>query len=65
MIQMIAGLITSLLLAIYYHEQFNEPVYIRRVRQLRTQTLNESRLAQADVHAMPKESNLESILASP
>ena len=65
MIQMIAGLITYLLLAIYCREEFNEPVSIRRVRQLRTQILNESRMAQTDVDATPRESNLESIHASP
>lgn len=65
MIQMITGLITYLLLAIYCREEFNEPVSIQRVRQLRTQILNESRMAQTDAHAMPRKSNLESVLASP
>jgi Transposase DDE domain. len=44
MIQMLAGLITYLLLAIYCHEQHGEPVNIHRVRQLRNQILNESRM---------------------
>ena len=43
MIQILAGLITYLLLAIYCHEQYNEKVSIRRVRQLRNKILNESR----------------------
>lgn len=43
MIQMLAGLITYILLAIYCHEQHREPVSIKRVRQLRNQILNESR----------------------
>lgn len=46
MIQILAGLITYLLLAIYCHEQHGEPVSINRVRQLRNQILNESRTAQ-------------------
>jgi hypothetical protein len=43
MVQILAGLITYLLLAIYCHEQFNEKVSIKRVRQLRNQILNETR----------------------
>jgi len=46
MIQMLAGLITYLLLAIYCHEQHGETVSIRRVRQLRNQILNDSRMDQ-------------------
>jgi len=41
MVQILAGLITYLLLAIYCHEQHNEKVSIKRVRQLRIQILNE------------------------
>lgn len=43
MVQMIAGLITYLLLAIYCHEQYNEKVSIKRVRELRINIQNESR----------------------
>ena len=43
MIQILAGLITYLLLAIYCHQQSNEKVSIRRVRQLRIQIQNELR----------------------
>lgn len=43
MVQILAGLITYLLLAIYCHEQHNEKVSIRRVRQLRSKILNEAR----------------------
>ena len=46
MIQMLAGLITYILLAIYCHEQHSEPVSIRRVRQLRNQIRNEYRMGQ-------------------
>ena len=44
MIQILAGLITYLLLAIYCHEEHGERVSKRRVRQLRTKILNESRM---------------------
>lgn len=43
MVQILAGLITYLLLAIYCHEQFQEKVSIRRVRQLRFKIQNELR----------------------
>ena len=46
MIQMLAGLITYILLAIYCQEEHGEPVSIHRVRQLRNQILNESRMDQ-------------------
>jgi hypothetical protein len=47
MIQILSGLITYLLLAIYCHEQHGESVSIRRVRQLRNKILNESREAES------------------
>ena len=47
MVQILSGLITYLLLAIYCHEQHGEPVSIKRVRQLRNKILNESREAEA------------------
>ena len=43
MVQMLAGLITYLLLVIYCHEQYNEKVSIKRVRELRINIQNESR----------------------
>lgn len=43
MIQILAGLITYLLLSIYCHNKFNESVSIKRVRQLRIQIQNELR----------------------
>jgi IS4 transposase len=43
MVQILSGLITYLLLAIYCHNSFQEKVSIRRVRQLRTQIENELR----------------------
>ncbi len=43
MVQILSGLITYLLLAIYCHEQHGERVSIKRVRQLRIQIQNELR----------------------
>lgn len=65
MIQMLAGLITYLLLAIYCHEQHGEPVNIHRVRQLRNQILNESRLEHSPAMTLQGEGILETIYASP
>lgn len=43
MVQLLAGLITYLLLAIYCHDEFDEPVSLKRVRQLRNAIRTESR----------------------
>ena len=43
MVQILSGLITYLLLAIYCHEEHGERVSIKRVRELQTQILNETR----------------------
>jgi hypothetical protein len=43
MVQILGGLITYLLLAIYCHKNHNEPVNIKRVRELRIQIQNEIR----------------------
>jgi len=45
MVQILVGLITYLLLAIYCREQHNEKVSIKRVRQLRINIQNEIRIA--------------------
>jgi hypothetical protein len=45
MVQILAGLITYLLLAIYCHKHYQEKVSIKRVRQLRMQIQNELRTA--------------------
>jgi len=42
MMQMLAGMITYLLLAIYCHEKYNEKVSITRVRELRIKIRNEA-----------------------
>ena len=44
MVQILSGLITYLLLAIYCHEQHNEKVSIKRVRELRIKIQNEARI---------------------
>ena len=55
MVQILSGLITYLLLAIYCHEQHGETVSIRRVRQLRTQIRNEALRQAAEKAATQKE----------
>ena len=49
MVQILAGLITYLLMAIYCHEQFNEPVSIKRIRLLRNTIQNELRTGEKNV----------------
>jgi len=67
MVQILSGLITYLLLAIYCHEEHGEPVSIKRVRELRIKIQNETR----ELTNMPPEhndlnsQNLESPYASP
>ena len=41
MVQILGGLITYLLMAIYCSKQFDEKVSIKRIRELRTTILNE------------------------
>jgi hypothetical protein len=54
MVQILSGLITYILLAIYCHEQHAEKVSIRRVRQLRIQIMNETRvIGKQDQHVIP------------
>ncbi len=67
MIQMLAGLITYLLLTINCHEQHGEPVSIKRVRQLRNTILNESRVAEFHESDMdPQDNNpTKKLYASP
>ena len=55
MVQILAGLITYLLLAIYCREQHNEKVSIKRVRELRINIQNEIRIASSGI----VESNIE------
>ncbi|BBO72648.1 hypothetical protein DSCW_00650 [Desulfosarcina widdelii] len=65
MVQILSGLITYLLLAIYCHNHFKEKVSIRRVRQLRTQIENELRCwpVDADHQRYEKEPKLQNVSA--
>jgi hypothetical protein len=49
MVQILGGLITYLLLAIYCREQFDEEVSIKRVRELRNTILNELSSSQNNI----------------
>jgi len=51
MVQILAGLITYLLLAIYCREQHNEKVSIKRVRELRIKIQNELRMPEQNSDA--------------
>jgi hypothetical protein len=56
MVQILAGLITYLLLAIHCHKNHGEPVSIKRVRELRIKIQNELRIAEASPdHQISKE----------
>lgn len=67
MVQILSGLITYLLLAIYCHEEHGEHVSIKRVRELRIKIQNETREL-ANVPPDPGDLNFqnpETLLASP
>ena len=49
MVQILAGLITCLLMGLYCHEQFNEPVSIKRIRQPGNAIQNELRAGEKNV----------------
>jgi hypothetical protein len=51
MVQILAGLITYLLLAIYCHKNHGKPVTIKRVRELRIKIQNELRIAEASANS--------------
>ena len=57
MIQMLAGLTTSLLLAIYCYEEHGESVSIKRVRQLRNKSHKKSRTAESQGSDMRLQGN--------
>ena len=65
MVQILAGLITYLLLAIYCHRQYNERVSIKRVRQLRIHIQNELRTGFFDksLNSNFKEQDLQQVHA--
>jgi hypothetical protein len=54
MAQILAGLITYLLLAIYCHEHYNEKVSIKRVRELRIKIRNEIAANNDGAHSNPQ-----------
>jgi len=58
MVQILGGLITYLLMAIYCQEQFNEKGSIKRVRQLRTTILNELMNSQDQDRSNPNGNNI-------
>ena len=59
MVQILSGLITYLLLAIYCREQHNEKVSIKRVRELRIKMQNETRIANNHIVSPNPKSNFE------
>lgn len=66
MVQILAGLITYLLLAIHCHKKHGEPVNIKRVRELRLQIQNELRESESMTNfEFSKEHKQQRIYASP
>jgi hypothetical protein len=63
MVQILAGLITYLLLAIYCHEEYGEKVSIKRVRELRNKIENEAAQRDPDA-AVPDSGHLDPGLLS-
>lgn len=64
MVQMLAGLITYILLAIYCHNNYREKVSIKRVRELRIKIRNEASIFQSMYsHQLPRFHNLYSSFA--
>jgi len=64
MVQMLAGLITYILLAIYCHNNYREKVSIKRVRELRIKIRNETSIFQSMYnHQLPRFHNLYSSFA--
>ena len=64
MVQILSGLITYLLLAIYCREQHNEKVSIKRVRELRIKIQNETRMANRNIDSPNLDKNLENVKIS-
>ena len=59
MVQMIAGLITYLLLTIYCHETHGEKVSITRVRELRIKIKNEAAMIEEDAQWDPEDAGYD------
>jgi len=64
MVQVLSGLITYLLLAIYCRQQHNEKVSIKRVRELRIKIQNETRNANSSIARPNSEPSFESHIIS-
>jgi hypothetical protein len=65
MVQILSGLITYLLLAIYCREQHNEKVSIKRVRELRIKIQNETRIESSSTgSSILKNDNISNSYAS-
>jgi len=65
MVQILAGLITYLLLALYCHEEHGEKVSIKRVRELRNKIRNESRYVNSNPPDPENYGNGPPLCASP
>jgi hypothetical protein len=66
MAQILGGLITYLLLAIYCHKNFGESVSIKRVRELRIQIQNELRFSYASTDSkLSKEQKNKNYMQKP
>jgi hypothetical protein len=63
MVQILAGLITYLLLAIHCHTNHGEPVSIKRVRELRINIQNELRIAKSPDPLISKEQEQQHLYA--
>ena len=63
MVQMLAGLITYLLLAIYCHNHYREKVSIKRVRELRIRIQNEVRTLENDLRGSVAFKNQKNLYA--
>lgn len=59
MVQILSGLITYLLLAIYCRQQHNEKVSIKRVRELRIKIQNEARIGNNPIASQNLKPNVE------
>jgi hypothetical protein len=64
MVQILAGLITYLLLAIYCHDEHNEKVSIKRVRELRIKIQNEARALNENFSSLDNNKNYQEKLVA-
>lgn len=64
MVQILGGLITYLLLAIYCQENYHEKVSIARVRELRAQIRNEARIDEQNEHSVSEHKHVRDYSAA-